>query len=744
MNSEFKITLGAIVDGFIDSIDKALDSVKGLGSDFDTIASNMDVASQKAGASIKKIGEGAKDSGVDVNDLGSKIEATGKNIKDSAGNFKLWERSGLLFQELNKRTSGFGREVLTLGTALKDSFSVGVAGAKALRVALISTGIGALVVALGLIVAYWDEIKGAVVGVSAELSDQRKVLEKQAELRQHELDLLNASDNVLKLQGKSQTEINNLKIKQLGLLLTEKEQILENLRVSLKSAQKQEETYFEFARSIRQYFVDIQISVAKFITKTGNFILKGFVGVAKGILTAMEPILELSDKALGTDLTANIDKIKSKLGGLKIPDLSGAIQFISDKIADALNPDRPLSKNLEKDFKAIEIEVAKIKNKIAGLNLSNFKIAVKFNAKELSVGISKIEEDLAKLSLAFLKETDFATKTAILKKQLDKQTELIDLQYKKAIVLAGKDKLAREQATIEKNTALLNLEKKYFNNLSSLIGQENATQVAEIRANNSRILKEKLDALKEDVNINNLTKKERAKFNQEIEALKVESHNKSLLEQNAYWQKLLDGDTLNGQQRINAEKIIQANLSSLRTTGFNSVLTALETFNLKAGEIITNGISKTFENLGASIGEAIGTGANAIALGGSALLGTLGGLLVQLGKMAIQVGIGIKAVKVALKSLNPAIAIAGGIGLIALGSAFSKGASNLANSSGGGGASDSSGGGVSGSTTNSYGAGGGGFSGGRVVFEIAGTKLVGVLSNTLNQNSNLGGDLTLG
>ena len=49
---------------------------------------------------------------------------------------------------------------------------------KALKASIISTGIGAIVVALGLIVAYWDDIKELVSGVSKEqenlLATQKK------------------------------------------------------------------------------------------------------------------------------------------------------------------------------------------------------------------------------------------------------------------------------------------------------------------------------------------------------------------------------------------------------------------------------------------------------------------------------------------------------------------------------------------------------------------------------------------
>jgi hypothetical protein len=42
---------------------------------------------------------------------------------------------------------------------------------KGLKTAIVSTGIGAIVVALGLIVAYWDDIKELVSGVSKEQED---------------------------------------------------------------------------------------------------------------------------------------------------------------------------------------------------------------------------------------------------------------------------------------------------------------------------------------------------------------------------------------------------------------------------------------------------------------------------------------------------------------------------------------------------------------------------------------------
>ena len=116
--------------------------------------------------------------------------------------------------------------------------------------------------------------------------------------------------------------------------------------------------------------------------------------------------------------------------------------------------------------------------------------------------------------------------------------------------------------------------------------------------------------------------------------------------------------------------------------------------------------------------------------------------MIKLGTSAIATGVTIEAVKKALSTLSGPVAIAAGVALVAAGSLFKATASNLGkkSSSGGGGVSDYSGG----SSTNyssrgsSYSSSSGG-GGGTYVFEIAGTKLIGVLKNTLDRNKALGG-----
>ena len=99
-----------------------------------------------------------------------------------------------------------------------DSFkqlkAVAVNAMNAIKTAIGSTGIGLLVVALGAIYAYWDDIKEVVSGVSEEQEKLNAKTAADVALNKKKLDNISAQDNILKLQGKSETEILQIKIKQ--------------------------------------------------------------------------------------------------------------------------------------------------------------------------------------------------------------------------------------------------------------------------------------------------------------------------------------------------------------------------------------------------------------------------------------------------------------------------------------------------------------------------------------------------
>lgn len=143
------------------------------------------------------------------------------------------------------------------------------------------------------------------------------------------------------------------------------------------------------------------------------------------------------------------------------------------------------------------------------------------------------------------------------------------------------------------------------------------------------------------------------------------------------------------------------------------------------------------EEFGQSIGEMIASGNFDFSNFGKTILAGIGGFISQLGKMLIGLGIASEAFQALLKSAftNPAsagLAIAAGAALVLLGGAiqgFAKAGPNGASSSGSVSAPSYS---RAGSPSSGYRA-----EDNKVVFEIKGDKLVGVLSNVQRKNLNM-------
>ena len=128
------------------------------------------------------------------------------------------------------------KDIGKVGDQLTTAFKGLTAGANGFKKALISTGIGALVVAVGLLVAYWDDILALVGGVSTEQKKLNEATKLDLQAQTDKLDAIDGQANQLKLQGKSEKEILDLKIAQTAEAIMAAEVNLAN-SIATKDAQ---------------------------------------------------------------------------------------------------------------------------------------------------------------------------------------------------------------------------------------------------------------------------------------------------------------------------------------------------------------------------------------------------------------------------------------------------------------------------------------------------------------------------
>ena len=146
--------------------------------------------------------------------------------------------SGQILLGIDEFTGGYASRLKDVYRGLIQSakgVKVFVKGLSGMKKALVATGVGALVVGLGLVVAYWDEIKGLVNGVSSEQSNVLDATNKTLDSQQEQLDITSSMESTLKLQGASEREIRDLKMQQTNEVIASTELLLEQQRAIKKS-----------------------------------------------------------------------------------------------------------------------------------------------------------------------------------------------------------------------------------------------------------------------------------------------------------------------------------------------------------------------------------------------------------------------------------------------------------------------------------------------------------------------------
>jgi|TARA_R110002124_G_scaffold193913_4_gene361088 hypothetical protein len=286
--------------------------------------SNIDdakVALQQLESQAKETESAAAGAADEFKDLGNAAKDAGEGGEGAIT--VLDEATGGLASRFTNVIKG----VKQMGKSLVTSFKAGVKGASSLKVGIAATGIGLLVVALGAIVAYWDDIVGLVNGVSGQQRQLNKEVEDNVKLQQESLDAISAQENSLKLQGKSEEEIRQLKIDQTNEVIQATILQLEQMEATKKAQVAAAQRNKDIAQGVIAFLtlpITILLGTVDAMTKAlslipgidiGTNLADDFTGGIAGMIFDPEEVAT-EGQATIDETTAQLTKLKNSRDGI--------------------------------------------------------------------------------------------------------------------------------------------------------------------------------------------------------------------------------------------------------------------------------------------------------------------------------------------------------------------------------------------------------------------------------------------
>ena len=294
------------------------------------------------------------------------------------------------FKSLSSESSLAGKATSALGPVWK---AVGLSGKTALsgiRAGIAATGIGLLVVALGAVVAYWDDIKAAVGGVSGEMEKNLELSHEQVADAQSQVELFDLQENSLKLQGKSEEDI--LKIRQ----------------GKLKVLAKEQEEEIKLAENKKKLEVDAAKRNKDLLSAYIKFQIEGIIlpfRILGGLVDATMLTINAGLKAVGAD------EIKYKTINSYLTEFR---DFAADGLATMVFDPEGIAKEGDASIKALKTELAKTKNEIAGSELE----------------LRDIKKESNKATAKDKKEADTSMDDYLKALEADRQSRITDARQK--------------------------------------------------------------------------------------------------------------------------------------------------------------------------------------------------------------------------------------------------------------------------------------------------------------------------
>ena len=388
-------------------------------------------------------------------------------------------------REVDRLTGGYLGKVKDLAMSVKSlptafsafskgasaAFGAAIKGASGLQKALIATGIGALVVALGLVVAYWDEILGLVNGVSVAQKQQLAEAEANVSAQEAATEQLGLQENTLRLQGKSEKEIRDLKIQQTNETITALEAQIEAQENIKKSQIDAAERNKQILQGIIRFLTLPLTALLGTIDMVGKALGQDF-GLEEGFSGGIAKLV-FDPEEVSKEADAAIVETKKKLAQMKST-RDGYLLTEKKEKEDAAKTKADADKKLADDeLKRLEaLNQAKLDSE------ENFRkqqqdLADKYDELVLSKLVSKEEQEKNEVrDKFFAMEQMYANNAealALITAQRNKEIKEIDDKYrqeeKDADKKSNEEKLAARQEIAD---IILDSANSLFQNLLSL------------------------------------------------------------------------------------------------------------------------------------------------------------------------------------------------------------------------------------------------------------------------------------
>jgi len=151
---------------------------------------------------VEKFKKSLKETGYELNDVDKKVKKVSKSTKDE------FRGSQAAADRLSGGVGGVGEQLVIVAKAAKK-------GGAAMKSAMVATGVGALIVALGFVADHWEEIVNFIIGANNHLKEQRILLENNAKLLEAQVKSIKAEKALRVARGKG---IDDLLLKEKALL----------------------------------------------------------------------------------------------------------------------------------------------------------------------------------------------------------------------------------------------------------------------------------------------------------------------------------------------------------------------------------------------------------------------------------------------------------------------------------------------------------------------------------------------